>query len=413
MRGPTPRATFLPLAILFFFQWFAFGLWNVSFSNVLKHAGLERYIALAFTCNAVAAFVSPLLVGSFADRSIPPVKLMRWLYWLSGFWLTAMFAAIDFGWGAIPMLICMQLYSLCFSPCSSLLPAIALAALHDPSAEFGPLRMWATAGWMLAGCAVSWVLAADTSVLSGYVAGGVFMTLGFATYLLPAWQMPAAAKARNWKEVFGLDALALLRHPDHRTILITVTLFGMPLAAFYPYTPLQLTALGVGHPTATMALGQTTEVVALLTLAALLRRVRLKWAILLGLVFGVVRLALFALNLRTALLIGITLHGACYVLFTVVAQIYLAERVERTMQARAQALFGMLTSGVSNLLGYLGTGGWFLLMTYDGITRWSLYWSGLCAATVAITVYFAWAYHGVGHGFFRQPSDNQKQVPLL
>jgi hypothetical protein len=270
------------------------------------------------------------------------------------------------------------------------------------------MRMWATAGWMLAGCAVSWVLAADTSVLSGYVAGGVFVTLGFATYLLPAWQMPAAAKARNWKEVFGLDALALLRHPDHRTILITVTLFGMPLAAFYPYTPLQLTALGVGHPTATMALGQTTEVVALLTLAALLRRVRLKWAILLGLVFGVVRLALFALNLRTALLIGITLHGACYVLFTVVAQIYLAERVERTMQARAQALFGMLTSGVSNLLGYLGTGGWFLLMTHDGVTRWSLYWSGLCAATVAITVYFAWAYHGVGHGFFRQPADNQK-----
>jgi len=105
----------------------------------------------------------------------------------------------------------------------------------------------------------------------------------------------------------------------------------------------------------------------------------LKWAILLGLVFGVVRLALFALNLRTALLIGITLHGACYVLFTVVAQIYLAERVERTMQARAQALFGMLTSGVSNLLGYLGTGGWFLLMTHDGVTRWSLYWSGLCA----------------------------------
>jgi hypothetical protein len=47
-------------------------------------------------------------------------------------------------------------------------------------------------------------------------------------------------------------------------------------------------------------------------------------------------------------------------------------------------------------------------MTHDGITRWSLYWSGLCATTVAITVYFAWAYHGVGHGFFRQPADNQK-----
>jgi hypothetical protein len=347
----------------------------------------------------VAAFVSPLLVGSFADRSIPPVKLLRWLYWLSGFWLMAMFAVIDRGWGGGAMLTCMQLHSLCFSPCASLLASIALVALHYPGVEFGPMRMWAT---------VSWVLAADTSVLSGYVAGGVLITLGFATYLLPAWQVPIVAKARNWKEVFGLDALALLRHPDHRTILITATLIGMPLAAFYPYTPLQLTALGVGHPTATMSLGQTTEVVALLTLAALLCRVRLKWAILLGLMFGVARLALFALNTRTALLIGITLHGACYVLVVVMAQIYLAERVERAMQARAQALFAMLTSGVSNLLGYLGTGSWFLLMTNNGVTRWSLYWSGLCATTVAITVYFAWAYHGVGHGFFRQPSDDRK-----
>jgi MFS family permease len=406
MRGPTPRATFLPLAILFLFQWFAIGLWNVSFSNVLKQAGLERFIALAFTCNAVAAFASPLLAGSLADRGIPPMKLLRWLYWLAGFWLAAMFATIDLGWGGGSMLTCMQLHSLCYSPCASLLTTIALAALLDPGAEFGPMRMWATAGWMIAGCTVSWVLAADSSVLSGYIAGGVLVALGFATYLLPEWQLPAAARAKNWKEAFGLDALVLLRHPDHRTILLTVTLFGIPLAAFYPYTPLQLTALGMTHPTATMALGQTTEVVALFTLATLLRHVRLKWAILLGLFFGVARYALFAFDTRTALLLGIPLHGACYVLYTITAQIYLAERVERTMQARAQALFAMLTGGVSNLLGYLGTGGWYFLVTRGGLTNWPLFWGGLCATTVAITAYFAWAYHGVGHGFFRRPSDS-------
>ena len=409
MRGPTPRATFLPLAILFLLQWFAYGLWNVSFSNVLKHAGLERFIALAFTCNAVAAFVSPLLVGSLADRRVPPMRLLRWLYWLAGFWLLAMFAAIDFGWGGGAMLTCMQLHSLCYSPCASLLSTIALAALLNPGAEFGPMRMWATAGWMAAGCTVSWVLAADSSVLSGYVAGGVLIAIGFTTYLLPSWQVPTAPRARNWKEVFGLDALALLRHPDHRTILLTVTLFGIPLAAFYPYTPLHLTALGFAHPTATLALAQTTEVIALFSLAALLRRVRLKWVILLGLGFGIGRYALFACNTRATLLAGIPLHGACYVLFLIVAQIYLAERVERTMQARAQALFAMLTSGLSNLLGYLGTGGWYFLTTHNSVTRWPLFWGGLCAVTVAIAAYFAWAYHGVGHGFWRNTEPRSAQ----
>jgi len=405
MRGPTPIRTFLPLAILFLFQWFAAGMWNVSFSNVLKHAGLERYIALAFACNAIAAFVAPLFVGSFADRGVQPVKLLRWLYWLSGFWLVALFASIDFGWGGAPLLACMQLHSLCYSPSVSLLTTIALGALLKPGSEFGPMRMWATAGWMAAGCAVSWVFAADASPLSGYIAGGVLIALGFATYGLPAWQFPAAAKARNLKEIFGLDALALLRHPDHRTILITVTLLGMPVAAFYPYTPLHLPALGVAYPTATMSLGQTTEVIALLTLAALLRKVRLKWVILLGLSFGVARFGFSALDCRVGLLVGITLHGANYVLYNITAQIYLAERVERTMQARAQALFAMLTSGVSNLLGYLGTGAWYFAATRGGATNWPLFWGGLTAVTLAITIYFATAYQGVGHGFWRQPAE--------
>ncbi len=405
MRGKTPKATFLPLATIFLFQWFAAGSWNVSFSSVLKHAGLERFIALAFACNAVAAFVAPLLAGSFADRGVPPVRLLRWLYWLAGLWLAGLFASIDFGWGGGPLLVFMQLHSLCYAPSVSLLTAIALGALVNPGSEFGPMRMWATAGWMMAGWAVSFVFAADTSVLSGYVAAAVLVALGFGTYFLPAWNAPAAGRARNLKEVFGLDALALLRHPDHRTILITVTLFGIPLAAFYPYSPLQLIEQGVAHPTATMTLGQTTEVVALLGLAALLGRVRLKWAILLGLIFGVVRFGLFALDLRWALLIGVTLHGACYVLYNIVAQIYLAERVERTMQARAQALFAMLTGGASNLLGYLGTGAWFFAASRGGATHWPLFWGGLCVVTIAITVYFAWAYQGAGKGFWRRIED--------
>ena len=124
--------------------------------------------------------------------------------------------------------------------------------------------------------------------------------------------------------------------------------------------------------------------------------------ILLGLSFGVARFAFSALDCRAALLVGITLHGANYVLYNITAQIYLAERVERTMQARAQALFAMLTSGVSNLLGYLGTGAWYFAASRGGATNWPLFWGGLTAVTLAITIYFARAYQGVGHGFWRQ-----------
>ncbi|MBK9990920.1 MAG: MFS transporter [Verrucomicrobia bacterium] len=401
MRNSTPKSTFVPLALVFFFQWGAAGMWNVPFSNVLRHAGLERFIAMGFACNAIAAFISPLLVGALADRGFSPLKLLRNLYWLSGATLGLTFLAIDRGWGGVAMLGCMQLHALCFSPLSSLVTTIALAKLSNPSQEFGPLRTWATFGWVAAGWVVSWVLLADSSPLCGYAAAGVLIFLGFITYSMPTVPLFSAGRARNWQEYLGLDALKLLSHPDHRTILLTVTLFGIPMAAFYPYTPLHLSALGFPHPTATMTLGQASEVVSLLLLAGLTRRIRLKWVILGGLLFGVLRYGLFAIDTRTALLVGIALHGACYTFYNVTAQMYLAERVETAMKARAQALFAMLTGGVSNLFGYLGSGWIFQMATTQAGTRWTLYWSILSVGAIAITLYFMRNYQGVGQGFFR------------
>lgn len=379
-------------------------MWNVPFSNILKAAGLASFIAPAFACNAVAAFIAPLLIGSLADRRFPPVKLLRWLFWLSGVMLGITFLAIDRGWGGGALLVGMQLHALCFSPTSSLVTTIAMAELRRPSEEYGPMRMWGTIGWIAAGWIVSWVLAADASPLAGYVAAGTVFTLGFATYWLPTQKVGTAGSARNWKEALGLDALQLLRHPDHRTILLTVTLFGIPIAAFYPYTPLHLSALGFAHPSATMTLGQASEVAGLLLLAGLTRRIRLKWVLLGGLVFGIMRYGLFALNTPAALLVGISLHGACYTFYNVTAQIYLGERVDAAMKARAQALFAMLTGGVSNLCGYLSTGWLFQLTSTTDGPRWTLYWSLLCGAATIVTVYFFRNYHGVGHGFFRQPA---------
>lgn len=383
-------------------------MWNVPFSNILKAAGLASYIAPAFACNAIAAFISPLLVGSLADRGFPPVKLLRILFWLSGLMLWFTFSAIDHGWGGGTLLVGMQLHALCFSPTSSLVTTIAMAELRRPSEEYGPLRMWGTLGWIAAGWIVSWVLAADASPLSGYVAAATVFTLGFATYWIPVQKAGTAGGARNWKELLGLDALQLLRHPDHRTILLTVTLFGIPMAAFYPYTPLHLREMGFNHPSATMSLGQPTEVAGLLLLAALTKRIRLKWVLLGGLLFGVVRYGLFALNTSTALLVGIALHGACYTFYNITAQIYLAERVDALMKARAQALFAMLTGGMSNLCGYLGTGLLFQITSSATGPRWSLYWSLLCATAIAVTTYFFLNYHGVGQGFFRQTTPSKE-----
>jgi len=61
-----------------------------------------------------------------------------------------------------------------------------------------------------------------------------------------------------------------------------------------------------------MSLAQTTEILSMLALGALLHRFRLKWILACGLAIGVIRFALCALPFKAALLAGTTLHGACY-----------------------------------------------------------------------------------------------------
>ena len=60
----------------------------------------------------------------------------------------------------------------------------------------------------------------------------------------------------------------LLKNPDHRVVFITVALFAIPLAGFYPYAPPHLRELGLQHTSAWMSLGQVTEIIAMFSLSA-------------------------------------------------------------------------------------------------------------------------------------------------
>jgi hypothetical protein len=204
-----------------------------------------------------------------------------------------------------------------------------------------------------------------------------------------------------WHERLGLDALTLLKNPDHRVVFITSALICIPLAGFYPYAPPHLRQLGLMRTSAWMTLGQVTEIIAMFSLGALLLKWRLKWILACGLGFGVLRFALSAVNGKVWILAGVLLHGASYTLVSTTTQIYLNQRVDVAWRARGQALLSLTNSGVGNLLGYLGTGWWFSACTQPAGTDWSLFWGGLAVAVALVMAYFLMAYHGIGSGFMR------------
>lgn len=385
-------------SLLFLVPLFAAGLWNVSFSTVLTAHGLGDFVAYGFACTALAAIAAPLIAGGLADQRVPPERLLRWLVGGAAVFLALAFAAIDCGWGAGAVLVFLALQSLCSTPIYSVLSALVLAQLTDPAREFPRIRVWGTMGWMLAGVVVSFILRADASTLSGYVAAGALAVLAVALRRLPETTPPDVKERRTWREVFGLDALVLLRHRDHRAFFIVTLFFTIPLAAFYPYAPLQLRELGVEHTTALLSLGQVSEIISMIGLGAVIGRFRVKWIFLAAIGFAALRYGLMATGGLAAVVAGVALHGLVYTLFFITAQLYLAERIDASMQARAQALFFLVSSGIGNLFGYLGTGWWRSACLSGGRTNWPGFWGGLATGYVVLGLYFVVSYHGVYRG---------------
>lgn len=258
----------------------------------------------------------------------------------------------------------------------------------------------------MAGCWVVSALRADASTLACYTAAGVWLAVAAFTGRFPSPIPAAPAQPPTWRQLLGLDALVLLKERDHRVVFLTAALFSIPLAAFYPFTPTHLAQLGLERTAAWMTLGQITEIIALVGLASVLGRWRLKWTLAAGLAFGLVRYGLCALDGKAWVLAGLTLHGFAFTLFFITAQLYLDQRIDPAWRARAQALFSLGVGGVGNLIGYLGTGWWFRASQRNGVVNWPAFWGGLAVVVALVLAGFLAAYRGRVH-----PAGGAQQNP--
>ena len=394
------RAEYFELMGLFFIQGAAMAAWFVPLGTVLDAHGMHQLKPLAFATSALAAFVSPLMFGAMADRHASPVKVLRGLSVATAIAMALASAAIQFKLNPLIVLAFIQLHAFCTAPNWSIATTIVFSRLQDAKKEFGPVRAMGTIGWM-AGCWLVSALGADTSALAGFAGAVVWLGVAGFTFCLPETEPPPAVTNLTWHERLGLDALTLLRNPEHRVVFITTALYAIPIAAFYPYTPAHLQELGLTHTSAWMSLGQVTEIIGMFTVGALLLKWPLKWIFAVGLAAGVVRFALSAVNAKYWLLAGVSLHGVSFVYFFITGQIYLEQRVEAAWRARAQALMTLMNNGVGNLIGYLGMGCWFAACGRPAGANWTLFWTGV-SLIVALVLGFFWvAYPKASGGLLR------------
>ena len=285
-----------------------------------------------------------------------------------------------------------------------MLASISMAHLKMGDREFPLVRLGATLGWALAGLITSYVLNADGSVVSGYAAAGVRLLGGFAAFFLPS--TPPPGRSRSWRTLLGFNAFRLLKERDHLVFFSVSALWSIPIAAFYMWTPKHLAELGDAKATATMALGQVSEVAAMLLMATMMTRFRVKTLLTLALGMSAVRYGLFAwsgmVDTRTGLMIGITMHGMCYTFFFITAQLFLDRRVPVGMRSQAQGLLALFSNGIGTLVGTVAVRLLYDFTVTDTHGGWTNYWSILGVVILIITIGFVALYRGVA------PNDSSR-----
>ena len=128
----------------------------------------------------------------------------------------------------------------------------------------------------------------------------------------------------------------------------------IPLTFYFSFTNAYLNELHVENAAGKMALGQASEVIMMLLMPFILRRVTVRSILIVG--SGLVG-ALHAAGLwqpvrrRLDFYVAILLHGICYDFFFMTGQLYTDQEAPPNLRSAAQGLITFLTYGVGMLIG--------------------------------------------------------------
>jgi nucleoside transporter len=381
------------LAAMMFLEYFIWGAWYVTvgtwLGRTLHFSGAE--IALVGGTTAVAAIVSPFVVGWLADRFFATERLLTGLH-LAGavlLWVAASQSTFS------PIYWIILAYACLYMPTLALTNSLAFRQMRDPKTEFGPIRVLGTAGWIVAGLIIShlnWEVTAFPLRLAA-VSSAVLAVYAFTLPHTP----PLKANAGEFKarSVIPPEAIELLKDKSFFIFVLASFLICIPLQFYYVFTNLFLTEIGVSDTAGKMAMGQGSELLCMLFIAWFFRRLGVKYMLIAGMSAWALRYALFAFGNAGAgvwmLYLGILLHGICYDFFFVTGQIYVDRKAPLAYRAAAQGMITLITYGAGMFVGSF-LSGWvvdrFATVAADGSAthQWRPIWlvSGALSAAVLL-----------------------------
>lgn len=431
----------LKLSVMMFLQFFIWGAWYELGFDYIPKLGFNNdwQLPLIFGAFNIGALVALFFSTQFADRKFAAEKFLAFSHAIGGVAMLGLFF-IQREPGAEsapfwPFFLLMLIHSVFYVPTISITNSIAFANLRDPSHEFGPVRVWGTIGWIVASWPfifilvdwakvpafgsvgfVDWLGKALGTSVEGATAMGlkryIFLVSGMASLLLAAFSLalphtPPKPAASAGDSLAWLKAMKLLKYPFVSVLFLVTFIDAAVHQSFFFWTftflgpkadggVVDIPANWVGP---VMKIGQIAEIVTMLFLGYVLKRLGWRLTMVIGVLGHAVRFAVFAYapDPVPAVLVN-ALHGICYAFFFATVYIFVDEFFPKDVRSSAQGLFNVLILGIGPFAANFFCGRLKTQYTVDGVLNYSIvYQYSMAAALIGAIILFV---------FFYTPKEN-------
>ncbi len=402
------KAIRLQLFIMMVLEIAIWGAWQVQIFNYMPMLGFQAWQQnLAGSMFAIASVVGIFFSNQFADRNFAAEKFLSFSHLIGGLALigAAYFKEFNAFFG------CFLLYGLFYVPTISVTNSLAFAHLKDAARDFGIVRMGGTIGWIVVSWPFIFLLGGQSTIeqMRWIFLVAAILSFALAAYSLTLPHTPPRRDVQGVDKLAWVKAVKFLKHP-YVLVLFIVTLIDSTIHNGYFVLIGGFLKDAIKMPDnwimAVTTIGQVAEIVTMIILGAVLKKIGWKWTMIIGILGHALRFLVFAYfdkpEHQTLIIAVQVLHGICYAFFFATLYIFVDSVFPKDIRTSAQGLFNLLVLGAGLVIANFWFGSLKAKWTVGGVTDYhKLFLVPTGLALVATVLLFL---------FFRPPSSRPQET---